>query len=78
MNFEMRLGAMSEGIAKQLKKQKLLFDKKTVSGLQRTDDSISYLHIYSYISSASASGARKKLLKKINTHVNSMNKKSDV
>lgn len=73
-HFDLRFGAMSDKISKQLKQQKLKFDLKTVAGLQDCADAITRLRLHSLLSDAEHKKIQQRLFNKIEKHVQENNK----
>ncbi len=67
-------GALEGTIAQQLKKQKFLFDKKTVRGFEDIRTSYLRLRLNGYLPDAQSNKIRERLFKKILAHVSKLNK----
>ena len=72
--FGIRFGAISDPIAKQLREQKLKFDKKEVEYFQKWADCINHLRIGLGAPDSAISIIERKLYKRIESHILKENK----
>jgi hypothetical protein len=71
--FELRLGALTDNLTTQLRKQKVRFDLETVKRFELDLQRIIALSIHGLLSSKEKSNAFARLVKKLEQHVQQYN-----